>query len=134
MLSMQPYTTWTFRKGYVKRNPLNLIFIKLHTCQTAFIGAVDWTLIPIKGMTSPDEPAYVCRKNFHALNIQAVADANMRLIHLWISLCYPFKEVCFFQICNRLNLQCRYMYIQSHISSFRNWYINAISTYNLYCI
>lgn len=25
-------------------------------------GVVDGTLIPIKGMTSPDEPAFVCRK------------------------------------------------------------------------
>lgn len=46
------------------------------------IGAVDGTLIPIKGVTDPEEFAYVCRKNFHALNIQAVADANMRFLHI----------------------------------------------------
>lgn len=33
-------------------------------------------------MTGPEEPAYVCRKNFHALIIQAVADANMRFLHI----------------------------------------------------
>ena len=41
------------------------------------IGCIDGTLIPIK-TPSEDEPAYVCRKNFHALNIQAVVDHNMR--------------------------------------------------------
>ena len=41
------------------------------------VDTVDGTLIPIKGMSGTDEPAYVCRKNFHALNIQAVADARM---------------------------------------------------------
>lgn len=42
------------------------------------VGAIDGTLIPIKGMSGPQEPAFVCRKNFHALNIQAVTDSNMR--------------------------------------------------------
>ena len=44
------------------------------------VGAVDGTLIPIKGMNGLEEPAYVCRKNFHALNIQAVVDARMRFL------------------------------------------------------
>ena len=43
-----------------------------------YVGAVDGTLIPIKGMSCPEEQAYVCRKKNHALNIQAVADARMR--------------------------------------------------------
>nr|XP_022288067.1 putative nuclease HARBI1 [Crassostrea virginica] len=51
------------------------------------VGAVDGTLIPIKGMSGTDEPAYVCRKNFHALNIQAVADVRMRFLHL--NACFP---------------------------------------------
>ena len=42
------------------------------------VGAVDGTLIPIKGMSGPQEVAFVCRKNFHALNIQAVSDSKMR--------------------------------------------------------
>ena len=47
------------------------------------VGAEDGTLIPIKGMSGTDEPAFVCRKNFHALNIQAVADARMRLVAVY---------------------------------------------------
>uniref|UniRef100_A0A8W8NW63 Uncharacterized protein n=1 Tax=Magallana gigas TaxID=29159 RepID=A0A8W8NW63_MAGGI len=42
------------------------------------VGAIDGTLIPIKGMSGLAEPAFICRKNFCALNIQAVADPNMR--------------------------------------------------------
>lgn len=44
------------------------------------VGAIDGTLIPIRGMNGEDEPVYVCRKNFHALNVQGVVDANMRYI------------------------------------------------------
>ena len=39
------------------------------------LGAVDGTLIPIKA-PSVDEHLYVCRKGFHALNVQGVCDAN----------------------------------------------------------
>ncbi|XP_061163868.1 putative nuclease HARBI1 [Saccostrea echinata] len=45
------------------------------------VGAIDGTLIPIKGMSSDDEHIYVSRKNFHALNIQGVVDAEMRCLH-----------------------------------------------------
>ncbi|XP_062608636.1 putative nuclease HARBI1 [Saccostrea cucullata] len=51
------------------------------------VGAIDGTLIPIKGMSGPQEPAFVCRKNFHALNIQAVTDSNMRFLQ--INTCFP---------------------------------------------
>lgn len=37
--------------------------------------------VPIKGMTGLEESAYVGRKIFHPFNIQAVADAKMRLIY-----------------------------------------------------
>lgn len=33
------------------------------------VGAIDDTLIPIRGINVEDEPVYVCRKNSHALNI-----------------------------------------------------------------
>ncbi|XP_065944922.1 putative nuclease HARBI1 [Magallana gigas] len=46
------------------------------------VGAIDGTLIPIRGMNGEDEPVYVCRKNFHALNVQGVVDANMRFINI----------------------------------------------------
>jgi hypothetical protein len=39
------------------------------------LGAVDGTLIPIKA-PSVDEHLYVCRKGFHALDVQGVCDAN----------------------------------------------------------
>ena len=45
------------------------------------IGAIDGTLIPIKG-PSVDEPAYVCRKGFHVINIQAGCDARLRLLNI----------------------------------------------------
>jgi hypothetical protein len=41
------------------------------------LGAVDGTLIPILA-PSEDEYAYVCRKGFHALNVQAVVSYDMR--------------------------------------------------------
>ena len=42
------------------------------------LGAVDGTLIPIISPSGADEPVYICRKGFHALNVQAVADEKMR--------------------------------------------------------
>lgn len=85
--------------------------IKLIFHQIAYlpncIGAVDGTIIPIKGKTGPEEPAYVCRKNFHAdlwMNIQAVADANMRLIIIYaFAYVNLLKKYAFFQICNRFD-------------------------------
>lgn len=46
------------------------------------VGAIDGTLIPIKGMGGDDEPIYVSRKNFHALNTQGVVDAEMRFLNI----------------------------------------------------
>jgi hypothetical protein len=34
------------------------------------LGLIDGTMIPIKGVTGPDEPIYICRKNFPAINVQ----------------------------------------------------------------
>ena len=41
------------------------------------VGIVDGTLIPIVA-PQYDEPAFICRKNYHAINVQAVTDANLR--------------------------------------------------------
>ncbi|KAK3092416.1 hypothetical protein FSP39_002572, partial [Pinctada imbricata] len=41
------------------------------------IGAIDGTLIPILA-PGEDEEAYVCRKNFHAINVQAICESNLR--------------------------------------------------------
>ena len=49
------------------------------------IGAVDGTLIPIIA-TSEAEEVYVCRKGYHAINVQAVVDHEMR----YIILCLQF--------------------------------------------
>lgn len=45
------------------------------------IGLVDGSLFPIKAPTE-DEVAYVCRKGYHAINIQAIGDHNMIIRHL----------------------------------------------------
>lgn len=45
------------------------------------LGAVDGTLIPIKA-PSFDEHVYVCRKGYHALNIQCVCDAENRFLNV----------------------------------------------------
>ncbi|CAG2203640.1 HARBI1 [Mytilus edulis] len=45
------------------------------------IGAVDGTLIPIIA-PKENEPAYVCRKGYYSLNIQAVVDHEMRFTNL----------------------------------------------------
>ena len=41
------------------------------------IGAIDGTLIPIAAPVDAEE-AYVCRKGYHALNIQAVVEPSLR--------------------------------------------------------
>ncbi|CAG2220329.1 HARBI1 [Mytilus edulis] len=41
------------------------------------VGAVDGTLIPII-RPSEDEQIFVCRKNYHSLNVQAICDAKMK--------------------------------------------------------
>lgn len=51
------------------------------------IGAVDGgTLIPILA-PNVDEFAYVCRKGYHALNVQGVVDASLRLMRIVALIC-----------------------------------------------
>lgn len=50
------------------------------------IGAVDGTLIPILA-PNVDEFAYVCRKGYHALNVQGVVDASLRLMRTVALIC-----------------------------------------------
>ena len=45
------------------------------------IGAIDGTLIPIRA-PAKDEHLYVCHKGFHAINVMAVCDAQMRFTNL----------------------------------------------------
>jgi hypothetical protein len=42
------------------------------------LGAIDGTLIPIISPTAgEDEPAYVCRKGYHAINTQGICDSEL---------------------------------------------------------
>ncbi|XP_046328221.2 putative nuclease HARBI1 isoform X3 [Haliotis rufescens] len=41
------------------------------------IGAIGGTLVPIRRPPADEEAAYVCRKGFHAINVQAICDANL---------------------------------------------------------
>lgn len=38
-----------------------------------------WHLMPIQGMGTDNEHLYVCRKDFHSINVQAVIDADLSL-------------------------------------------------------
>ena len=49
------------------------------------IGAIDGTLIPIIA-PKDNEADFVCRKGFHAINVQAVADDFLRYAFLWFIL------------------------------------------------
>ncbi|CAC5388145.1 HARBI1 [Mytilus coruscus] len=46
------------------------------------IGAIDGTLIPIQGLSGDDEPNFVCRKGYHAINVQAVVDHKLRFTNV----------------------------------------------------
>ncbi|XP_067669955.1 putative nuclease HARBI1 [Haliotis asinina] len=50
------------------------------------LGCIDGTLIPIQAPTGDDEPAYVCRKGYHAINTQAVCDGKLSHTQIILSL------------------------------------------------
>lgn len=52
-----------------------------HSSMPGVFGLVDGSLFPIKAPIV-DERAYVCRKGFHAINVQAVGDHRMVIRHL----------------------------------------------------
>jgi len=53
-------------------------------CFLGCIGAIDGLAIRIKCLSNvPDFGNYFCRKNFYALNVQAICDRKKRI--LWIS-------------------------------------------------
>jgi hypothetical protein len=43
------------------------------------LGLVDGSMIPIKGVSGDDEPAYICRKNFPAINVQVILLNNKKI-------------------------------------------------------
>lgn len=64
------------------------------------VGAIDGTLIPIKGMGGDEEPIYVTRKNLHALNIQGVVDEVCPdTLNVFVQ-CSPFTNVIHFKMKN----------------------------------
>lgn len=59
-------------------NHVKLAFYR--TCKIPnVIGAIDGTLIPIAAPVDAEE-AYVCRKGYHALNVQAVVEPSLRFL------------------------------------------------------
>ena len=46
------------------------------------IKLIDGSLFPIKAPSGPTEPAYVCLKGYHAINVQAIGDQIMVRRHL----------------------------------------------------
>lgn len=41
-------------------------------------GAIDGTLVPIQGMAGDEEPSFICRKGFHAINILCFTNIAVR--------------------------------------------------------
>ena len=46
------------------------------------IGALDGSLVPVKAPPGDEERVYVCRKNFHALNVSAITDFKKKFMNL----------------------------------------------------
>ena len=46
------------------------------------VGIIDGTQIPIQGTSTDDEHLYVCRKGFHAINVQAVVDHDLGFVNI----------------------------------------------------
>ncbi|XP_048236735.1 putative nuclease HARBI1 [Haliotis rufescens] len=49
---------------------------------TQLLGVVDGTLIPIKRPSPNDEAPYICRKGYHAINVQAICDSSLRFTNV----------------------------------------------------
>ncbi|XP_046578692.1 putative nuclease HARBI1 [Haliotis rubra] len=46
------------------------------------LGAVDGTFIPIRRPPIVEEAAFVCRKGYHAVNVQAICDSSLRFTNV----------------------------------------------------
>lgn len=67
--------------------------------------------VPIKGMTGLEKAASVGKKIFHLLNIQAVADAKMRLIFIFFLLVNFKRNMPFFKSILLLLHVCSHIYL-----------------------
>ena len=54
------------------------------------VGIIDGTQIPIQGTSTDDEHLYVCRKGYHAINVQAVVDHDLRFVYIYIYIIYIY--------------------------------------------
>ncbi|XP_048242774.1 uncharacterized protein LOC125375882 [Haliotis rufescens] len=79
-----PRSRRTFYKGFtwlIRRNPRSSEDF-FHICGfPKVVGCIDCTLIPIQ-RPALEEAVYVCRKGFHAINVQAVCDAQLRFTNI----------------------------------------------------
>ena len=46
------------------------------------LSVIDGTIIPILGPPGIDEHLYACRKGYHAINVQLVTDADLRILNV----------------------------------------------------
>ncbi|XP_067653981.1 putative nuclease HARBI1 [Haliotis asinina] len=46
------------------------------------LGATDGTLIPIKRPPIAEEAGFICRKGYHAVNVQAICDSSLRFTNV----------------------------------------------------
>ncbi|XP_071139758.1 putative nuclease HARBI1 [Mytilus edulis] len=66
-----------FPRGEEEQRKIKQRFFEISSFPNV-LGAIDGTLIPIKGMSGVDEPNCVCRKQYHAINVQAICDAELK--------------------------------------------------------
>ena len=70
----------SYPRDEASQNQIKQDFYKLRNFPHV-LGAIDGTLIPIKAPPN-DEHLFVCRKGYHALNIQGISDANGKFLDI----------------------------------------------------
>ena len=68
----------SYPRDEASQNQIKQDFYKLRNFPHV-LGAIDGTLIPIK---APTNDLFVCRKGYHALNIQGISDANGKFLDI----------------------------------------------------
>ena len=69
-----------YPRDEASQNQIKQDFYKLRNLPHV-LGAIDGTLIQIKAPQN-DEHLFVCRKGYHALNIQGILDANGKFLDI----------------------------------------------------
>ena len=70
----------SYPRDEASQNQIKQDFYKLRNLPHV-LGAIDGTLIPNKA-TRNDEHLFVCRKGYHALNVQGISDANRKFLDI----------------------------------------------------